>query len=158
MMVFRCQPSGRGEFLKLLPQDRGHRISMIVHTQCQTPTAFRSTETPPIEASNRAMGWTDRGIFDGDGHNDVLGRDGVGNLHLYPGDGDGGWLPPKQVGSGWNIFDSIVGPGDFNGDGVNDVLARDRQGNLHLYPGDGAGGWNTPLLVGHGRDIFKDLI
>ncbi len=75
------------------------------------------------------------GDFDGDGNNDVLGRDSAGNLHLYPpGDGDGGWLPPKRVGSGWNIFDSIVGPGDFNGDGINDVLARDRSGNLHLYP------------------------
>lgn len=208
----------QGEFLRLLPEDRGNRISMTVHTTCETPKVFHSTETPPVEASNRATGWTGRGNFellgrtddgdlvlyprtyepewiywgpgtellqfpsswdeprvvgtgwnifdivfspgdfDGDGNNDVLGRDSAGNLHIYPGDGDGGWLPPKRVGSGWNIFDSIVGPGDFNGDGINDVLARDRSGNLHLYPGNGSGGWLAPSRVGSGWQIFDKII
>lgn len=77
---------------------------------------------------------------------------------LYPGDGDGGWRPPHQVGAGWNVFDSIVGPGDFNGDGNNDVLARDRSGNLFLYPGDGQGGWLKPSQVGSGWQIFDKII
>ena len=206
------------EFLKLVPEDRGHRISMIVHTQCEVQQVFHSRETLPVKASSRAMGWTGRGNFellgrsdegdlvlyprtyepswvyggpgmeiltfpsswdeprvvgtgwnifdivfssgdfDGDGNNDVVGRDSNGNLHLYPGDGEGGWLPPEQIGSGWNIFDSIIGPGDFNGDGTNDVLARDRSGNLHLYPGDGAGGWLASSRVGSGWQIFDKII
>ncbi|MBP2264681.1 hypothetical protein J3A64_000145 [Pseudarthrobacter sp. PvP004] len=208
----------QGEFLKLIPEDRGKRISMNVHTQCAVPQVFYSRVTRPIEASSRAMGWTGRGNFellgrtdggdlvlyprtyephwvywgpgmellqfpsswdeprvvgtgwnifdivfspgdfDGDGHNDILGRDSAGNLHLYPGDGEGGWLPPKQVGSGWGIFDSIVGPGDFDGDGLNDVLARDRSGNLHLYPGSGDGGWLAPSQVGAGWQVFDKII
>jgi len=208
----------QGEFLTLTPEDRGNRISMNVHTTCETPRVFHSRETRPVAASNRAMGWTGRGNFellgrtddgdlvlyprtyepnwvywgpgmellqfpsswdeprvvgtgwnifnivfspgdfDGDGHNDVLGRDSTGNLHLYPGDGEGGWLAPSQVGAGWNIFDSIVGPGDFDGDGINDVLARDRQGKLHLYPGDGEGGWLAPSQVGSGWQIFDKII
>jgi len=208
----------QGEVLKLTPADRGDRISFNARPSCREDQVYYSGETPPIAASNRAMGWTGRGNtellgrtpdgdlilyprtyesewrfwdmsfegryyssswdeprvvgtgwnifdivfspgdFDGDGNNDVLGRDQQGNLHLYPGDGQGGWLAPSKVGSGWNIFTSIVGPGDFNGDGNNDVLARDRQGNLLLYPGDGQGGWLAPSKVGAGWQIFNKII
>jgi hypothetical protein len=49
------------------------------------------------------------GDFDGDGHADVLARDADGALLLYSGDGRGYWdLPRRQVGSGWDIFDSII--------------------------------------------------
>lgn len=98
------------------------------------------------------------GDFDGDGHNDVLARDSVGSLFLYPGDGYGGWLPTVQVGAGWNIFDSIIAGGDFNGDGNNDVLARDIAGGLFLYPGDGDGGWLTPTQAGAGWQVFDKII
>lgn len=98
------------------------------------------------------------GDFDGDGYNDVLGRDNAGKLFLYPGTGDGGWLPPKQVGAGWEIFDSIVGAGDFNGDGNNDVLGRDSAGRLFLYPGDGHGGWLAPSQIGSGWQIFDKIV
>jgi hypothetical protein len=46
--------------------------------------------------------------FDGDGHPDVLARDGAGLLWLYPGDGSGGWLGRSQVGSGWNSMSAIL--------------------------------------------------
>ena len=205
----------QGEVLKLTPEDRGNRISLTVDRGCEEPN--RSAETPPIAASNRAMGWTDRGRyellgrthdgdlvlyprtyepewrfwdmstqalyyngswdeprvvgtgwnifdivfspgdFDGDGYNDVLGRDSAGKLFLYPGNGDGGWLSPKQVGSGWQIFDSIIGAGDFSGDGYNDVLGRDSAGRLFLYPGDGDGGWLPRSQVGSGWQIFDKI-
>ncbi|MFJ5958137.1 FG-GAP repeat domain-containing protein [Paenarthrobacter sp. NPDC092416] len=98
------------------------------------------------------------GDFDGDGFNDLLGRDSAGGLFLYPGDGDGGWLDRRQVGQGWNIFDSIVGPGDFNGDGTNDVLARNTAGDLYLYPGDGEGGWLPRSTVGWGWQVMDKII
>lgn len=88
--------------------------------------------------------------FNGDRKTDVLSRDGSGVLWLYPGDGAGGWLPPVQVGSGWNVMTALIAPGDFNGDGNSDVLARDSAGILWLYPGDGAGGWLPRVQVGSG--------
>lgn len=209
----------QGNVLKLIPDDRGKRISFNVRALgAGCDSSYHSGETPPIAASNRAMGWTGRGNFellgrtdsgdlvlyprtyesswqhlgpvervlrftgswdeprvvgtgwdnfdtvfspgdfDGDGFNDVLGRDRAGGLQLYPGDGSGGWLPPRQVGWGWGNFDVVIGPGDFNGDGNNDVLARDRSGYLYLYPGDGVGGWLTPSAVGEGWQIFDTIV
>ena len=65
-----------------------------------------------------------------------------------------GWLPRRQVGSGWWGMNAIVTPGDFNGDSHPDVLARDTSGNLWLYPGDGASGWLTRSRVGSGWSGF----
>ncbi|WP_377959667.1 FG-GAP-like repeat-containing protein [Arthrobacter flavus] len=92
------------------------------------------------------------GDFNGDQFVDVLARErSTGYLWLYRGNGTGSWLPRVRVGSGWNIFNAIVGPGDFNGDGRVDVLARDRAtGYLWLYPGNGTGGWLPRSRVGHG--------
>ena len=53
--------------------------------------------------------------------------------------------PRPQVGTGWNMFNAIVGPGDFNGDGSPDLLARETSnGVLWLYPGNGRGGLAPP--------------
>jgi hypothetical protein len=211
----------QGDTLRILPEDMGSRISMRVHPLtpgnqgCPAGTQL-SSETQPIKASSRAMGWTGRGNFeplartydgrlilyprtytyykgacegpcpsywgswdeprqvgqgwnvfdivfspgdfDGDGYNDLLGRDSAGKLFLYPGDGEGGWLAREQVGQGWGIFDAIVGPGDFNGDGTNDVLARDAAGGLFLYPGDGEGGWLPREQVGWGWQVMNKII
>lgn len=98
------------------------------------------------------------GDFDGDGNNDVLGRDSAGGLYLYSGDGSGGWTGPRKVGTGWNIFTALVSPGDFNSDGTNDVLARDSNGILYLYPGDGHGGWLPRSVAGQGWNALNTLI
>jgi hypothetical protein len=92
------------------------------------------------------------GDFNGDQFVDVFARErSTGYLWLYRGNGAGGWLPRVRVGSGWNAFNSIVGPGDFNGDGQVDLLARETAtGYLWLYPGNGAGGWLQRVRVGHG--------
>ncbi|MCZ2402222.1 VCBS repeat-containing protein [Paenarthrobacter sp. Z7-10] len=100
------------------------------------------------------------GDFNGDQLVDVLARErATGYLWLYPGNGHGGWLPRVRVGSGWNIFNAIVGPGDFNGDGTTDVLARETaSGNLWLYPGNGTWGWLPRVLVGHGWQSMTALL
>ncbi|WP_307104719.1 S8 family serine peptidase [Arthrobacter globiformis] len=97
------------------------------------------------------------GDFNGDGKADVLARENSGFLWLYPGNGRGGWLARKQVGSGWNGFTSLVAPGDFNGDRRVDVLARDATGALWLYPGNGSGAWLARVKVGSGWNGFTAI-
>ncbi|MFP3461270.1 S8 family serine peptidase [Arthrobacter globiformis] len=98
------------------------------------------------------------GDFNGDGKADVLARENSGILWLYPGNGAGGWLARKQVGSGWNGFTLLVAPGDFNGDRRADVLARDASGAMWLYPGNGAGGWLARKQVGSGWNGFTAIV
>ena len=100
------------------------------------------------------------GDFNGDGPLDVLARyAATGDLWLYRGNGSGGWLPRLRVGTGWNAFITILGPGDFNGDQRVDVLARERStGFLWLYPGNGRGGWYPRVRVGTGWNIFSAIV
>ncbi|MFI9238011.1 FG-GAP repeat domain-containing protein [Streptomyces sp. NPDC053079] len=80
-----------------------------------------------------------RGDLNGDGRTDILAKDKAGVLWFYKGTGD----PTRpfesrvKVGSGWNIFDTLVSSGDVNGDGRSDMLARDTAGVLWLYKGNG---------------------
>ncbi|MHA7142246.1 FG-GAP repeat domain-containing protein [Arthrobacter sp. Sr33] len=100
------------------------------------------------------------GDFNGDGPADVLAREAAtGYLWLYRGNGVGGWLPRIRVGHGWNVFNSIVGPGDFNGDQFVDVLARERTtGYLWLYRGNGSGGWLPRVRVGSDWNAFNAIV
>jgi hypothetical protein len=100
------------------------------------------------------------GDFNGDGRPDVLARErSTGYLWLYPGNGRGGWLPRVRVGSGWNGFNALLGPGDMNGDGAADVLAREAAtGYLWLYPGSGRGGWLARQRIGSGWNSFNALV
>ncbi|MFJ5958926.1 FG-GAP repeat domain-containing protein, partial [Paenarthrobacter sp. NPDC092416] len=84
-------------------------------------------------------------------------RDSSGALWLYPGNGTGGWLTPRQIGTGWNTMTTILGPGDFNGDTKADVMARDSSGALWLYPGNGTGGWLTPRQIGTGWNTMTKI-
>ncbi|HEU5143797.1 MAG TPA: FG-GAP-like repeat-containing protein, partial [Dermatophilaceae bacterium] len=92
------------------------------------------------------------GDFNGDQRADVLAREtATGDLWLYRGDGVGGWLARLRVGTGWNGFNALVGPGDFNGDGWSDVVAREAAtGYLWVYPGNGSGSWLRRVRVGTG--------
>ncbi|MGA8045043.1 MAG: FG-GAP-like repeat-containing protein [Dermatophilaceae bacterium] len=100
------------------------------------------------------------GDFSGDGALDVIARDpSTGYLWLYPGNGTGGWQPERRIGSGWNIFNAILGVGDFSGDQRADVLARESAtGYLWLYPGNGTGGWLPRVRVGSGWNSFNALV
>jgi N-acetylmuramoyl-L-alanine amidase/Fibronectin type III domain/FG-GAP-like repeat len=88
--------------------------------------------------------------FNHDGFTDLVARDTAGRLWLYPGNGAGGFLSRRQIGSGWNIMTAIVTPGDVTGDGNADVLARDTAGRLWLYPGSGTGGVSARRRIGSG--------
>ncbi|MFF3842389.1 FG-GAP repeat domain-containing protein [Streptomyces sp. NPDC001930] len=63
------------------------------------------------------------------------------------------------IGSGWGVYNALVGPGDLSGDGKGDLLARDRSGNLYLYRGDGTGtAFATRLKVGTGWGAFNKIV
>lgn len=96
--------------------------------------------------------------YNSDGATDVLARDGNGALWLYPGNANTGWLPRKQVGSGWNVMNLIATPGDFNGDHLPDILARDGVGDLWLYPGNGASDWLPRSKVGTGWNSMTAVV
>ncbi|MFB6518381.1 FG-GAP repeat domain-containing protein [Streptomyces sp. NPDC056401] len=74
-----------------------------------------------------------------DGKADLVTRDKSGGLWLYQGTGVAAkpFTGKKQVGSGWQIYNSIVAPGDLTSDGKADLVARDKAGNLWLYRGSG---------------------
>jgi len=89
---------------------------------------------------------------------DLIARDTTGGLWLYPGDGTGGSLAPRQIGHGWGGFATIVGPGDVTSDHHVDLIATDAAGGLWLYPGNGTGGFLAGRQIGRGWSAFTALV
>ncbi len=100
------------------------------------------------------------GDFNGDQRPDLLARErATGYLWLYAGNGKGSWLQRVRVGSGWNAFDAVVGPGDINGDGYSDVLVRETAtGYLWVYPGNGKGGWLARYRISANVNAFNAVM
>ncbi|HEU4490626.1 MAG TPA: FG-GAP-like repeat-containing protein [Jiangellales bacterium] len=91
------------------------------------------------------------GDWDRDGRPDLVAREAAtGVLWLYPGNGVGGALPRRQIGSGWGGMRSVVGPGDWDGDKRPDLLAVDRAGDVWLYPRTSSGSFATRVRVRSG--------
>lgn len=102
------------------------------------------------------------GDFSGDGRPDLLARQSDGALLMYRGDGFGGFATgtAEKIGSGWQSFTALLGPGDWTGDGKADILARTQAGALLLYRGNGAGGFltGTAEQIGSGWGPFTALL
>ncbi|MEU7903656.1 FG-GAP-like repeat-containing protein [Actinoplanes sp. NPDC049118] len=116
----------------------------------------------------------------GDGYTDLVGRKTDGTLWLYPNniERDNG-VPyssssARQIGSGWNNFNTIIGA-DVTGDGFTDLVARKADGTLWLYAnnivrdngvpysagrqiGSGWGGFTAILGADVTGDGFTDLV
>ncbi|MEV1075802.1 trypsin-like serine protease [Micromonospora parva] len=80
----------------------------------------------------------------GDGHSDLLTRDGAGNLRLYMGsgfanDGLGGFYLSKQIGNGWGIYSRVFRVYNWKGDKKPSIMAMKPNGDLFLYDTDGKG-------------------
>ena len=99
------------------------------------------------------------GDVTGDGIPDLWARErSTGVLWLYPGSAGGVPTAPRFVGSGWNMHDALVAPGDVNGDKKADLWAREAAtGVLWFYAGDGAGGFGSRAPVGSGWGMHDVL-
>ncbi|MEU6950676.1 FG-GAP-like repeat-containing protein [Streptomyces sp. NPDC046316] len=93
------------------------------------------------------------GDFSGDGREDVIAREAAtGKLWLYPGNGTGGLVARRLIGSGgWNGMSQIAAVGDLSGDNRSDLIAVEKAtGRLWLYPGSGTGALGARTLIGNG--------
>jgi surface antigen len=94
------------------------------------------------------------GDFSGDGNPDLAAISTAGDLHLYAGDGVGGFPGVgAAIAASWGAFAGVRGPGDLSGDGLADLIAVSSTGVVTLFPGDGAGGFGgggVPLATGWG--------
>jgi len=98
------------------------------------------------------------GDFNGDGRPDMISREADGSLLLLPGLGGNKLGTAVKIGTGWNIFNMVLGNGDFNGDGRTDLIARTSNGALWLYPGSGTGGFLARTQIGSSWEGFKRII
>ncbi|MFF6887624.1 FG-GAP repeat domain-containing protein [Streptomyces sp. NPDC012421] len=64
-----------------------------------------------------------------------------------------------RVGSGWGIYNQLVGVGDVSGDGRPDMIGRDASGVLWLYKGttSATAPFATRLRVGGGWGIYNQF-
>ncbi len=101
------------------------------------------TATGKVGAATRTYGrfagldqLTGVGDFDGDGSNDLVGRERTSHdLLLYRGNGQGAFADPVTLDRSWD-YDLTTGVGDLDGDGKVDLVARSGQ-SLVLVPGTG---------------------
>ncbi len=98
------------------------------------------------------------GDFDGDKLADVISREADGSLLLFAGLPGNRLEDSVRIGSGWDIFNAVLGTSDFTGDGFADILARSSDGALWLYPGSGKGGFLPRSQVGIGWQGFTQLV
>ncbi|MCX4448700.1 VCBS repeat-containing protein [Streptomyces sp. NBC_01789] len=86
-----------------------------------------------------------------------LDNDGWGELtQIYKGTL---WVGAQEIGSGWQVYNSLTGPGDLSGDGKGDLLARDTKGDLYLYKGNGLGTkFAAKVKVGYGFSAYNKIV
>ncbi|WP_432059090.1 N-acetylmuramoyl-L-alanine amidase [Streptomyces sp. S1] len=98
----------------------------------------------------------------GDGRPDLLAREKSGVLWLYKGTGTPAtpFAPRERIGTGWQIYNSIISTGDLSGDGKPDFIGRDTAGVLWLYQGTGkaAAPYAARLKVGTGWQIYNSVV
>jgi len=100
------------------------------------------------------------GDWDGDGDADLLARNArTHNLHLYQGNGSGGFAAGTGgvIGLNWSTVDTIIGAGDWDGDGHPDLIVRNATTKaLNLFQGNGSGAFQADAggLIGNNWSAF----
>ncbi|WUH91127.1 VCBS repeat-containing protein [Streptomyces sp. NBC_00433] len=101
------------------------------------------------------------GDLTGDGKADIVARDSAGGLYLYKGTGNykAPFASRVKIGSGWNVYNRIIGLGDNNADGKYDLIARRTGGALFFFPGTGnaAAPFGARQQIGTGWSVFNYL-
>ncbi|MFQ6194330.1 hypothetical protein [Streptomyces sp. NPDC000405] len=83
-----------------------------------------------------------------------------GTLVYSPEGKDGADEPaPIRLGSGWNIYDRLLSPGNVGGTKEADLLARDKSGVLWLYKGNGkqTDPFENRVRIGGGWGQYNNL-
>jgi GH25 family lysozyme M1 (1,4-beta-N-acetylmuramidase) len=120
-----------------------------------------ATGTPPTDETRQLVA---PGDFDGNGTADLIQRKANGELWFHPGNGAGQFAAGRRIGSGWGIYDRIVGVGDYNSDGKNDLVARKLDGSLWFYAGTGNvtaadEGYRSVVKIGeYGWNAYDSLL
>lgn len=143
---------------------RSGDIAKVYAGNCQTGFAGSYQIASGLTDFNKVL---QAGDFNGDRCIDMLAANNSGIMYLYPGNWSGspgnctaGFGTGIQIGTGWQYYLDLFGPGDFDGDGCNDVMGRNiAWTTLYLWRGNcGAGGvyWRNggmPIAVGSGWTV-----
>lgn len=152
--------SGASSFLAVKPDGEGHWFTAI------PPTGVLDggyTETWPLGTTGGSSTFSALvpfGDFNGDGFDDLIVRDTTGTLWAYDGFGQAyfGQNTKQKIGTGWNIYNALVAPGDLTSDGIADLLGRDSTGKIWLYKGSGAGTFAARVQIASGWSGYKILV
>ncbi|MBY8877439.1 FG-GAP-like repeat-containing protein [Actinacidiphila acidipaludis] len=117
-----------------------------------------------IGAGPGAQGWPTTSTYvpftdlDGDRCNDLLVRNAAGQLWRYAGQCGKAFVPSGArtlIGGGWNVYNTLIAPGDLTGDGRADLLARTPSGDLYLYATTSSGVFAPRVKIGWGFGIYS---
>jgi hypothetical protein len=114
-----------------------------------------AVQPPALSASFKV---TAVGDSNSDGKPDLVTHRSDGSLWFYAGAGNGGYQTGRSIGTGWSIYDRIIGVGDSNRDGKPDLIGRRADGTLWFYAGDGGGNYQPARQIGTGWQIFDQIV
>ena len=137
--------------------DADGRTELVAVASDGTLLRYRADGTGGLAGSTVAgRGWqtvdlvTAVGDWDGDGHQDLVARRrSDAALVLYRGNGAGGWLGTRVIGTRWGGIDTLLSPSDWDGDGYPDLVARrSSDGALLLFAGSATGAVRPARVIG----------
>ncbi|MFF8375174.1 FG-GAP repeat domain-containing protein [Streptomyces sp. NPDC015661] len=132
---------------------------------------------PSVERTGTLKAFSSKLIphdFSDSGAPDLLVRDSAGRIINYDArqtlyetgqHGDPAKRSTVVMGTGWQIYDRVLAPGNFDASPQADVIARDRDGRLWLYSGTGQAlaprkqigtGWGIYRHITGGSDLTND--